>query len=297
MARMSAKEAELRILMRDDFEAYARTCLRIRTKSGATEPLLLNRSQRFLHARLEAQRKETGKVRALVLKGRQIGCSTYVAGRFYHRCTHNRGYRTFVMGHLDMSSDNLFNIAKRLHDNCPDMLRPQTGAANAKELLFPALGSGYRVTTAGSKDVGRSETIQLMHGSEFGYWPNGASHFSGIMQAVPDEPGTEIVLESTANGVGNTFHSLWRAAERGESDFIAVMIPWHWHEEYRSPPPPDWRCPEGFAAYAAAHDLSPEQTHWAWRKNRELALASGGTVDSPCWEFQREYAATASEAF
>ena len=56
MARMSAKEAELRLLMRDDFEAYGAACLKIRTKSGELKPLRLNRSQRALHERLERAR-------------------------------------------------------------------------------------------------------------------------------------------------------------------------------------------------------------------------------------------------
>src|SRR5690606_38488968 len=106
--------------LKDDFQHYADKCLRIRTKAGATLPLNLNRSQRYLHERLEDQRKRTGKVRALVLKGRQVGISTYIAGRFYWRITHKRGFRAFILAHLDIASDNLFEIAKRYHDSCPD---------------------------------------------------------------------------------------------------------------------------------------------------------------------------------
>jgi phage terminase small subunit len=62
---------------------YAEKCLKIRTKSGKIEPLALNRAQRYVHERLEAQRAETGKVRALLLKARQQGFSTYIGGRFY----------------------------------------------------------------------------------------------------------------------------------------------------------------------------------------------------------------------
>jgi hypothetical protein len=91
--------------------------------------------------------------------------------------------------------------------------------------------------------VGRSSTIQLFHGSEVAFWPHADTHAAGILQAVADAPGTEIILESTANGVGNFFHQLWASAERGASDFIAVFVPWHWQEEYRRPPP------EGFALW------------------------------------------------
>jgi hypothetical protein len=297
MAKMTAKEAELRLRFRDNFEDYAAACLKIRTKSGDVAPLLLNRSQLYLHDRLEEQRKEKGRVRALVLKGRQVGISTYVGGRYYWRGTHRRGLRTFILAHLDTASDNLFGIAKRYHDNCPDAFRPQTGTSNAKELSFSALDGGYKVATAGSKSVGRSETIQLFHGSELGFWPNAEEHFAGIIQALAKTDDSECILESTANGIGNVFHTLWKAAERGESEFEAVFIPWFLHEEYATEPPEDWRAPTKFAEYGDLYSLTAAQLYWAWSENRTLAQATSGTIDEPCWKFRQEYPANAEEAF
>ena len=108
--------------------------------------------------------------------------------------------------------------------------------ANASELRFDALDSGYKVGTAGTRGVGRSATLQLLHGSEVAFWPHRRRrHAAGVLQAVADEPGTEVILESTANGVGNLFHQMWRDAETGASDYIAVFVPWFWQEEYRKP--------------------------------------------------------------
>jgi hypothetical protein len=56
---------------------------------------------------------------------------------------------------------------------------------------------------------------------------------AGIGQTIPNEPGTEIALESTGNGVGNLFHGMWQDAIRGESEYIPVFIPWLWQPEYR----------------------------------------------------------------
>lgn len=107
-------------------------------------------------------------------------------------------------------------MAQRYHDNCPDEFKPHTGASNANELIFDLLDSGYKIGTAGNKAVGRSSTIQLFHGSEVAYWPNAEQHAAGILQAVPSEPGTEVWLESTANGENDYFHQQWRMAVSGE---------------------------------------------------------------------------------
>src|SRR5262252_5821051 len=224
--------------MRADLPAYAAECLMIRTKSGEVRPLAFNRAQRHIHAQLEAQRAETGKVRALILKGRQQGCSTYVGGRFFHRATHERGIRVFILTHEDAASQNLFEMIERFHEHCPPDEKPSTGTANARELSFDALDSGYKIGTAGTKGVGRSSTIQLFHGSEVAFWPHAETHAAGILQAVPDIPGTEVILESTAHGMGNFFHETWRGAEAGDNDYIAIFVPWYWQDEYRRTPPP-----------------------------------------------------------
>lgn len=297
MGSLTDRERELRVRLASEFEPYAKACLKIRTKSGAMKPLVLNRSQRYLHERLEAQRKAKGKVRALVLKGRQVGISTYIAGRFYWRTTHSRGCRTFILAHLDDASANLFGMAKRFHEHVPELFRPETGAANAKELAFSKLDSGYKVSTAGSQAVGRSDTIQYFHGSEMAFWPNAEEHSAGLVQAIADAAGTEDIRESTANGIGNAFHNMWVAAERGDSEFEPIFIPWFWHEEYQRDTPLDWTPPEAFVDYGSAHSLSLEQIYWAWLKNREASIIAGGSPDEINWKFRQEYPATAAEAF
>lgn len=294
---ITERELNLRRKLKDDFPAYARSCLKIRTKSGSVETFRLNRSQLYLHQRLEEQLRTKGKVRALVLKGRQVGISTYVSARFYWKISHKFGFRAFILTHLDTASDNLFGMAKRYHDSCPEMVRPETGKANAKELSFVRLDSGYKVATAGSAEVGRSETIQLFHGSEVAFWPNAQNHSAGIRQAIANVDGTEDIRESTANGIGNAFYAEWKAAERGDSEYEAIFIPWYWHEEYARQAPDDWTPPDAWQAYASAYGLEIEQTYWAWLKNRELCIIAGGTSAEPCWQFKQEYPANADEAF
>jgi len=276
--------------LRDDFPHYAVKCLKIRPKDprGGPQPFVLNHAQEYLHQRFEAQRERTGKVRALVLKGRQQGISTYIGGRFYHRVTHTKGVRCFILTHEQDATDNLFGMVDRYHEHCPDLVKPSTGASNAKELYFDKLESGYAVGTAGTKAVGRSQTIQLFHGSEVAFWPNAATHFAGVVQAIPDLPGTEIVLESTANGVGGEFHERWQQAEAGIGDYEAIFIPWFWSAEYAREVPAGFVLDDEEREYAALHGLTLEQM--AWRRNKIAELKD------PLL-FRQEYPATAAEAF
>lgn len=296
---LSADEIELRQRLKDDFSHYAAKCLNIRTKSGEFLPLSLNSAQRHIHGQAEAQREKTGRVRAVVLKGRQQGCSTYIEGRLYWLSTHHKGRRAFILAHEQDASNNLFEMAQRYHDNCPDLLRPSTGAANAKELHFDRLDSGYKVATAGTKAVGRSQTLQYFHGSEVAYWPFAESHASGVMQAVPDMPGTEIWLESTANGRGNYFHTQWKKAELGESDFIPIFVPWFWQDEYRKPPRDGFKRTEAEAKLVGLFGLDDQQLQWRRSKIAELEMGTdfGETAVTGEERFAQEYPNTAEEAF
>lgn len=272
--------------LKDDFAVYAERCLKIRGKDGAIVPFVVNAAQQYLHGRLEAQKQSTGKVRALVLKGRQQGISTYIGGRFYHRATFRKGLRVFILTHEQDATNNLFGMVDRYHQHNP--IAPSTSAANAKELFFDLLESGYAVGTAGAKATGRSQTVQMFHGSEVAFWPNAATHFAGVVQAIPDLPGTEIVLESTANGVGGEFHERWQQAEAGIGDYEAIFIPWFWSPEYSRPVPQGFVLDDEEQAYLDVHKLTLEQM--AWRRNKVAELKD------PLL-FKQEYPATAAEAF
>ena len=297
------REWKLRRRARDSFEYFAPAALKIAVKEaddtdrGAVRPFELNGVQTFVHGKIEAQKQLLGKVRAIILKGRQQGVSTYTEGRFYWRVIHTRGVKAYILTHKAEATDNLFAMVDRFHAHCPPMFKPHVGKSNAKELEFDKLDSRYTVATAGAKGAGRSGTVHFFHGSEVALWQDADEHMKGALQAVPDLPGTEIILESTAQGVGNEFHRLWTAAEGGGSDFIPIFVPWFWQTEYRQKVAAGFELsdaagdvPEGElteADYARAYKCQPEQMGWRRKKIVELGY----------WGFKQEYPATAAEAF
>ena len=111
-------------------------------------------------------------------------------------------------------------------------------ASNARELLFenpsskqadrdadPGLQAGSALRRLGLKDAGRSATIHNLHLSRAAFWPHAAETMLSLMQAVPHDPQTMVIIESTANGVGGEFHQLWLQAVRGESNLFRYFSP------------------------------------------------------------------------
>lgn len=293
-------------------------CLRIDRLSDVLKLMTLTRPSRFVERDLLADKKlpktcpgfeawtkvlsiePVGEIdvvdiqtsaKTFICEGLVSHNSTYVAHRFYHKTSTIPGQNAFIVAHEDKATANLFKMVKRYHEHNP--AAPTTKASNAQELIFGSLDSGYKLATAGSQDVGRSNTARLFHGSEFGFWANAQTHLAGVGNTIPsgaEARGTEIILESTANGLGNHFHEMWQAAEAGDGEYIAIFVPWFWQQEYRTPVRHDFDLSDEDRKYMDAYGLTMEQMQW--RANKIAEYGKGFS-----WLFDQEYPATAALAF
>ncbi len=268
-----------------DFQFRAKNTLKIRPKGGSIVDFEMNQAQLYIYSKLEEQREEKGYVRAIILKGRQQGCSTFIAARFFDKVVRSEGIKAFILAHREDATTNLYSLVDRFYEHYPTALRPSITQANAKRLFF-SNGSGYGVGTSGGGNVGRSDTIQLLHMSEAAFYENTDELISGIMQTVPDMPDTEIIIESTANGLGNMFHQMSMNALNGGYDYQLIFVPWFWQDEYKLDAKELQLSTEDLE-YQEMWKLSNEQM--MWRQNK---IKTSGE-----WKFKQEYPAYIQEAF
>lgn len=285
---------------------YIESCLKIKTKSGTVVPFRLNDAQRKLYAVAKRQQDAGKPVRLIILKARQLGFSTLTEGLIFHACATRRNVNALIVAHREDATANLFRMSKLFYDELPAPVKPMLRASNAQELVFenpsklcserearPGLRSRIRCATAGGRGIGRSDTLQCVHLSEYAFWPDGAdgkaSTIAGILQAVPSLPGTMVVIESTANGFED-FKERWDAAVAGENDFEPVFFAWFENPDYSMPvvPGTEWTPEE--RELRDAYRLTDEQLQW-----RRWCIANncGGSLDM----FRQEYPASPGEAF
>ena len=276
--------------LRFDFPFYSRNVLKIRDKKGALVSFIFNQAQNYLHQKLQYQILTRGFVRALILKGRKQGCSTYVGGRFYHKATTQEGRQVFILSHDSKTTGILFSMVDRYYQNTPNPLKPPTETKNKNQMVFTGLDSSYTVGTAGNENIGRGGTPLLFHGSEAAFWKNTEEIRSGIINSVPREVGTEIILESTAYGQQGMFYEMSMEALNGEGDYELIFIPWTWQPEYSASIPPDYDflLSEEEMEIKYKHAVTNEQLYW-----RRLKIVELGSKKL----FKQEYPFTIMEAF
>lgn len=291
MSGLTTEQYNMLKRLRDDLPFYSSKCLKIVDKlSGKLVPFVFNRAQAYLHERIEEQRKRTGKVRAVVIKGRQFGGSTYVAARYFQHATMRPGTTVFILAHIASSTAHLFGMARRFYANAPAPLLPGVDKDNERNLVFAGIGSSYDAGTAGSAEIGRSFTVRRLHLSEVAFYEHADEIASGLLQAVPDAPDTEVIIESTAKMAGDYFHKKVLSGLAADGDYITIFIPWFWQPEYNKTPPPGFVLTPEEEDLKAVYALTDSQLYW-----RRIKIEDEFNGDA--WRFRREYPMTISDAF
>ena len=206
--------------------ALAEQLLRVRTREGWTAPLKANAAQRAF----ELRRGE----RNIVLKARQMGLTTWAAARFFLKTITQPGTLTLEVAHTQEAAEEIFRIVHRFLDWLPEELREgplRTSQANVRQIVFAEIDAQYRVVSAGDRNAGRGLTVQNLHCSELARWPGDpAETLAGLRAAMA--PGAELILESTPDGVGGSFHEEWQKA--GETGMVRHFFPWWMEGRYRA---------------------------------------------------------------
>tara|TARA_R100000655_G_scaffold77237_1_gene116281 strand:- start:561 stop:1937 length:1377 start_codon:yes stop_codon:yes gene_type:complete len=214
--------------------------------------------------------------------------STYAQGRNFWKVTQSRNANAFVLSHLAESTNAIFNMVRFFYENIPHpAFKPPLASQSASTLVFDDINSRYRVGTARSTQTGRGQTNRFVHGSEVAFYPQGADIVAGLLQTVGGKK-SEVILESTANGVGGWWYDQVMKSLRGETEWIVCFIPWFWMPEYRKQPSPYFEATPEEYKLAERYGLDDAQLCFRRAKLDEL----GGT---DLWN--QEYPSNPLQAF
>ena len=230
-----------------DFEYWCAKCITIKDKTTCRDRMLvLNAPQRSMLAVLERMRLERRPIRLIMLKARQWGGSTltqvYMA---WMQIVHHTHWNSIICGHLRDTSATIQGIYSRLMAAYPEQycttdeplrFRPYEKSRSVSEIV--GRQCLVATTSAQSQESVRGMDIAMAHLTEVAFWPASAKRspeniIRSVCGSLMLEPDTLLIMESTANGMGNYFHREWLRAKTGFSDKEALFVPWYEIEIYR----------------------------------------------------------------
>lgn len=233
----SAAGADLRQEIDQNPELLIEMAFVIVDKQQQTVPFFLNEVQLSFIADLNQaienhQAGERLDLKFLILKGRQQGFTSLITAYQLACSISRKNYAGFTLADSSDNTETIFeDKAKFPYNALPGPLKPTEKYNTRRELLFEKLNSKWRVATAGSKDIGRSKTLNFFHGSEAAFWGKGINAImAGLGQALTKD--SIQILETTPNGF-NEYKDLWDGAVEGDNSWEPKFYAWWLTQEYR----------------------------------------------------------------
>lgn len=272
---------------------YIESFLKIRDKNQQIIPFKINKPQMRLYNTIKELKQQKKPIRIIILKARQMGFSTLTEAVLFKETATHHNVNAGIIAHESRATNNLFTMSKLFYDNLPKEIKPEKKACNAQDLIFnnkdnTGLNSKITCMTAGD-GAGRSGTYNILHLSEFAFWPGDKkTTLNGLMQAVPDNNKSIVIIESTANGF-EYYKEMWDRAVSGESDFVPLFVAWYELEDYKKPYT-GFKLTDEEITLKETFNLSNEQLEW-----RRWCIRNNCGGDAE--QFKQEYPTTPEEAF
>ena len=226
--------------------------------------------------------------RIIVLKARQLGCSTLIRAYFLWK-QYMSGEPTShaIISYTRDSADHLHQMDKEFYLSLPKPLQRKLSKSSARTLQFGDTKSTLRSFTASGKaGATRSFTFSSSHISEFAFFDDQSDLLANVVSSVGEG---QIIIETTPNTPGDKYHQLIMGAP--ENGWHLCFFPWHQHKiytkksQFHQPQVPNPTSEE--QALKEQFDLTLSQLYWRRSQINTLGVE----------KFRREFPATVDEAF
>jgi hypothetical protein len=246
-------------------------------------------------------------IRYVIDKSRRQGISTLVEAVLYVLCGKLVGLNALVVSDDQDGSNYLTDITRLYHKKLKEydkFIMPNFSIDNPKKIVFQGNNSELYIDTARNVSMGRKYTYHLVHLSEVAFYQQNVENMMlGLLQTIADMPYTIVIMESTANGVGNYFHREFKRAEQKLSDYRAIFFSRYEDPDNRRPfnndeekafilDTMDAEEKEDFVKMRKMYDKDEVLERLNWRR-RCISNQCGGSLDN----FHQEYPANAEESF
>lgn len=162
----------------------------------------------------------------LILKARQLGISWLCCSYALWLCLFQPGKVALLFSKGQNEANELLRRVRVLYERLPDWFKEKCAKVTKSNTTTLEWDNGSRVISLpGTKSAGRGMTASLVILDEAAFLKWGTELYTALKPTI--DAGGQLIILSTANGLGNLFHRLWIRAAKGLSDFKTIFLPWH----------------------------------------------------------------------
>ena len=161
---------------------------------------------------------------SIVLACRQSGKSISSVGYIiWFACFHSE--KTIaVLANKGATAREMLGRVTLMLENLPFFLQPGCKALNKGSIEFSNNSRIIAAATSGSSIRGMS--VNLLFLDEFAFVENANEFYTSTYPVISAGKDTKVIITSTANGIGNTFHKIWEGAVQKVNEFVPFTVNW-----------------------------------------------------------------------
>ena len=162
---------------------------------------------------------------SIVLACRQSGKSISSVGYIlWYACFHSE--KTIaVLANKGATAREMLSRITLMLENLPFFLQPGCKALNKGSIEFSNNSRIIASATSGSSIRGMS--VNLLFLDEFAFVERANEFYTSTYPVVSAGKDTKVIITSTANGIGNTFHKIWEGAVQKVNEFTPFTVNWY----------------------------------------------------------------------
>lgn len=264
--------------------------LRIVDKDGNNIKFELNKPQISLYKKICKQRRKNKPVRQNVLKARQIGYSTFIAGLFFILGMFTPNIKVGIVADIKEHAQNIFEKYQYFYDHLDDSnpnfeiikeyelnnkgkrhiysYKPALKTSRGQQIMQTRAGNSTIEVVVAGESSGRSTSYHLLHLTECAFFQNLRMTLNSLLETVSSKnKNSMIFLETTANGF-NEYKQRWDKDVTRQSSYETVFTPWYTNQEY---------VDDEYQEYFEKHGVEKEMPlleEWIYEKQETYSLTN-----------------------
>ena len=160
----------------------------------------------------------------IVLACRQSGKSISSVGYLLWYALFHPEKTIAILANKGMTAREMLARVTLMLENLPFFLQPGCKALNKGSIELSNNSRIIAAATSGSSIRGMS--VNLLFLDEFAFVENAAEFYTSTYPVISSGKDTKVIITSTANGIGNTYHKIWEGAVQGVNEYKPFRVDW-----------------------------------------------------------------------
>lgn len=160
----------------------------------------------------------------IVLAARQSGKSIAYVVYVLHKAIFTKDHNFAILANKGATAREILSRVQLALENLPFFLQPGCKTYNKGRIEFDTDTRIFAAST--SNDSIRGYSINTLLLDEFAFVENDVTFMASTYPVISSSDTSQIIIVSTANGIGNTFHNIWEKANTGENEYKPIRVDW-----------------------------------------------------------------------